>query len=222
MGRYPRRRAPRDDSGFTLIELSVSLVLLAILGAMVTITISFVLQESVAQTAATQSASNAETSLWTLKVPLRYAETPYTASVANPAAGGVTSTTPCWGSSSPSFDPVMPAWGPAGNAQKLAGGASYGMLGSPADDGLLVAHDYDIVFSAPQNYKPYTTAPNIYRLWINPTTCTNSTALGGGGCTLELDNYGPNPFADCSWPGFTLPSNPPPNGNSSTCLTSPR
>ena len=92
--------------------------------------------------------------------------------IANPAAGGVTATTPCWGSSSASFDPPMPAWAPTGNTAKAAGGTSYGVVGSPADNGLLVAHDYEIVFCAPQNYKSYTTAPNIYRLWVDPTTCT--------------------------------------------------
>ena len=204
----------RSDSGFTLIELMVSMVLLLIMFGMILITMTFFMGQATAQTNQTQAAANSETSLWTVKVPLRYAETPYTASLANPAAGAVSATSPCWGYSSPSFDPAMPAVAALGNTAKAAGGASYGVLASPSDDAILVAHDYDVVFCAPATNSSFTTAPNIYRLWVDPSTCTDRTATGGGNCTLKLDNYGSNPFANCAWTaGTSLPS---------TCPTAPQ
>jgi type II secretory pathway pseudopilin PulG len=213
--RRPALRSPhrRTDSGFTLIELMVSMVLLIIMFGMILITMSFFMDQTAAQTSQTQAAANAETSLWTVKVPLRYAETPYAASLANPAGGSVSPTSPCWGTSSPTFDPAMPAVASLANISKAAGGASYGVLGSPADDAILVAHDYDVLFCAPSSRSSFTSPPNIYRLWINPTTCTDRSATGGGGCTLQLDSYGTNPFANCAWTaGTSLPS---------TCPTAP-
>ena len=211
--RFLSRRSGRDDSGFTLVELMVSMVLFGIMMTMVVITLGFVLQQSTYQSKQTQSAENSETSLWTLRVPLRYAETPYVASLANPAAGGVTSTSPCWGSSSPSFDPAMPAMGtPINSSAKAAGGADYGVIGSPMDDAILVAHDYDVVFCAQAKNTSATSPAHTYRLWVNPTTCTDHTATGGGGCTLELDDYGTNPYNTCGWSSTSLPS---------TCSPSP-
>ena len=200
----------RDDSGFTLVEVLVTSILFLIMSGMILITITFLLNESTALSNQAQSAANSQVSLTAANGPLRYAETPYVAALANTAGGPVTAKSPCWGFSSPTFDPAMPAVPALGNTAKAAGLASYGVLGSPADDAILVAHDFDVLFCAPASRTSFTAAPNIYRLWINPTTCTDHTATGGGGCTLQIDNYGPNPFANCAWTsGTSLPSTCP-------------
>jgi len=150
-----------------------------------------------AQTNQTQAAANAETSLWTVKVP---SATPrprmrrHSPIGRRPRVGHLA----VLGLLPPSFDPAMPAVAALGNTAKAAGGAAYGVLGSPADDAILVAHDFDVVFCAPSNHSSFTSAPNIYRLWVNPTTCTNRTTTGGGGCTLQLDNYAPTPSPTCA------------------------
>ena len=200
----------RDDSGFTLVEVLVTSVLFLIMSGMILITITFFMNESTALSNQAQSNANSQMSLTAANGPLRYAETPYVAALTNTAGGPVTATSPCWGFSSPTFDPAMPAVPALGNTAKPAGLASFGVLGSPADDAILVAHDFDVLFCAPASRASFTSAPNIYRLWINPSTCTDRTATGGGGCTLQIDNYGPNPFANCAWTsGTSLPSTCP-------------
>ncbi len=117
--------------------------------------------------------------------------------------------------------PGLPAYGPyaAVPAGTTGGSALYSSLFSPQDNSLLMAHDFDIVFCAPADYSNYSAAvPNIYRLWINPTTCTDHTVTGGGSCTLELDNYGVVPStggSSCSFPNNPVPA------SVSTCTNTP-
>jgi hypothetical protein len=206
------------------MELMVSLMVMAILLTMIAVTVDLVFKQTTSQTQRVNSGSNAETTLWALKVPLRYAVTPYTAAISE-GIGAPTLTSPCWGKLPPAFYPVMPglpAYGPyaAVPAGTTGGSALYSSLFSPQDNSLLMAHDFDIVFCAPADYSSYSTAvPNIYRLWINPTTCTDHTVTGGGSCTLELDNYGVVPSTgsgSCTFPNNPVPasvstcSNPPP------------
>jgi|GEM_PF-3088335 len=209
------------------MELMVSLMVMAILLTMIAVTVDLVFKQTTAQTERVNSGSNAETALWALKVPLRYAVTPYTAAISE-GIGAPTLTSPCWGKLPPAFYPVMPglpAYGPyaAVPAGTTGGSALYSSLFSPQDNSLLMAHDFDIVFCAPADYSNYSSTPpsvpNIYRLWINPTTCTDQTVTGGGSCTLELDNYGVVPATgagSCAFPNIPIPasvstcSNPPP------------
>jgi prepilin-type N-terminal cleavage/methylation domain-containing protein len=227
---FRRRKGYSPDSGFTLTELLVSVMVMAILLTMISVTVDLVFKQTTAQTQRVNSGSNAETTLWALKVPLRYAVTPYTAASSIPGYGAPTTTSPCWGKLPPAFYPVMPglpAYPPGPSPLYAAvtgttgGSALYSSLFSPQDNSLLMAHDFDIVFCAPVAYSSYSTGsvPKIYRLWINPTTCTDHTVTGGGSCTLELDNYDVVPSTgagSCAFPNNPVPtsvstcSNPPP------------
>jgi prepilin-type N-terminal cleavage/methylation domain-containing protein len=212
------RRHDRSDAGFTLIELSVAIVLMGIMFTMIGITFGFIFDQTTSLNNSATSGANAETSLWTLRVPLRYSVTPYTAAVSNSTLP--TTTTPCWGSQPPAFYPTMPALPAYGGygavAGTPAGGAQFGALVSPQDNALLVAHDFDVVFCAQKPYKSASQPPHVYRLWVDPSTCADHTATGGGGCTLKLDDYGPtNTVNNCSFP--LLGGRP--NG-ASTCNTS--
>jgi prepilin-type N-terminal cleavage/methylation domain-containing protein len=195
-------RDRRHDDGYTLVELMVAVSLLAIIFTMVAITFGFLFQQSTTETNATKSGSAAETSLWTVRVPLRYAVTPYVAAINTDTVP--TTTSPCWGAASPAFYPAMPAlpaYAPySAVALKAAGGAAYNSLVSPEDNAILVAHDFDMVFCAQPAFHSSASPPNVYRLWVNPATCSNHTATGGGSCALQLDNYGPTKaVTGCAW-----------------------
>ena len=163
-----------NDSGMTLIELLVSMMVLALAMAMTLVIVHTVTTQVYGTVAGATATDAAQIANGQLDPYVRDAVTPLVAAAAN----GSSVANVCWGSST---------------IQQLGGvpGVSYDspstFIASSTMEpfGVLVAHDYNMILCA---YQPGTSTPHIYQ--INLTSCKDQSANGSGDCTLEVVDCG--------------------------------
>lgn len=164
-----------DEAGFTLVELLVAVVVLAVMLTMLFVSGTAVFTQEGGQVRTATSISRARLAVETISSYLRNAVDPYADATAS--GGTLGDSGPCWGTHAPEVPP----------------GASSTAVAKPENVAIVWAHDFDLwVCSLPPGPTSTvgTTAPHTYRIWLDPSTCRDSGPSQPGNCTVEIDDYG--------------------------------
>lgn len=195
--RAARRAAP--EAGFTLVELMISAVVLLVALSMTTVIVSVVSQQSTSQLNQGRATETAEVALTSIAQYLQGAVSPmaaYNAEQGNAAENNYPSTGYCWnetypGPSTSLQSPLIVSssfW--TGNSESYNNNTVKEV--DPSTLSIIYAHDYDIEFCG---YPPGSTTPAVYEIYLNESTCTNSTY---GYCTVDVVKYTVTTTGTCS------------------------
>ncbi|HMD46751.1 MAG TPA: LamG-like jellyroll fold domain-containing protein, partial [Acidimicrobiales bacterium] len=191
------RLARRDEEGFTLAEMTITVLIVSIVLSMTVVIVSTFFTSA----AQTQRVGNAtllgQDAMVRIDQLLRGAVSPLNAQSSNAASSG----SKCWGSTNPG-----PTGIETGDASFVATGwpaAAAAATGGPGENGpppapqvsqetiqslsVIVAHDFDIWFCG---YHNSTGNPHVYEITINRSLCQNNDPSGGY-CTLQVIDHGP-------------------------------
>ncbi|HLN15971.1 MAG TPA: LamG-like jellyroll fold domain-containing protein [Acidimicrobiales bacterium] len=213
--RAVRRRleeARGDESGLSLIELSVSILIVGIVLSMTVVIVSTFFT-SAAQTQRVGNATAiAQDTMARVDQLLRGAISPLSAQSATPSASGA-----CWGATSPSptgldsgdsadVHPApnwLTAWNSPSNSFNATGGVTLNSLQTQSLS-VVVAHDFDIWFCA-YHAVGGSNVPHLMEITVDRSACEN-TDPNGGYCPLQVIDHGANciPGADNSGCGSAV------------------
>lgn len=166
-----------NDSGTTLIELLMAMMVLALAMAMTLVIVHTVTTQTYGTVAGATATDAAQIATGQIDPYIRDAVTPIGAS----AASGTSVASICWGTTTiPNLGGIL--------------GVSYGSPSTFTASstmepfGILVAHDYNLMVCA---YQPGTSSsPHVYQIELAPTSCQGQSAGGSGTCTLEVIDCG--------------------------------
>jgi prepilin-type N-terminal cleavage/methylation domain-containing protein len=162
--------ADRRERGFSLVEMALGMAILAIvMGACFELIVAADHLYAKGRFRA-NSETAAALAVTSVSQRLKQSVTPEYAAFATGST--VTTTGPCWGTTNTSA--------PAGSATLSL---TLAALSSPDTTTFVWAHPFDAIFCSIQQ-SPTTLTAYVYRLWINPSTCSSTY------CTLQLVTYG--------------------------------